>query len=144
MRVLVVKVDAEILAGQGNKAGWQTMPAELRFSPQDPIAACLRFGGAEVEEPVDWHFAFDLLHRVSVGWSTVGYGDVRFSTDPLSQQFVLLRLASPSGQAVLRILIADIKRFVLEVKPLLDAEPESDAVQLALDQAIYDILEDAE
>lgn len=140
MTELSSAVEVFVLGANEQDATWAPLPAALEFTLADPIATTLVLGGDD-PDAVRWVFSFDLIYRASIGRSTVGVGDVRFSFDELDTQWVLLRLSSPDAFALLRMNAMHVKKFVLAVKAVLDAQPTVDLVAESLDQMISAILE---
>lgn len=136
-----VPVETMVLSGEGENAQWHPLPSALGFSSEDPLAAILLIGVAGGVTPVEWVFAFDLIHRASRGWPKVGVGDVRFGADDLDPSWVILRLSSSDASATLRLRVLDVKKYVEAVKAMLGAQPAVDIVAESLDKTISAILE---
>jgi hypothetical protein len=110
---LETAVETRIEALLGGVAG-TTVPVTLEYRREDPFAVAMVFGvSARTGRVMRWVFGRELLIAGLVASDMVGDGDVKLGRG--SDEYLVIQLASPSGEATLLFPLAEVSRFVGQV-----------------------------
>jgi hypothetical protein len=113
--------------------------ADLRYATTDPYAVqiALRVAGDDrPEDTIDWSFARQLLTDGVM--RPVGEGDVRVWPEPIEGAAgVRVELVSPSGQAVLEMLLTDVVEFLSATYTLVPTGCETDHLDIDAELAAF-------
>ncbi|RKE22212.1 SsgA family sporulation/cell division regulator [Streptomyces sp. TLI_171] len=86
-----------------------SVPARLRYHRADPFAVHLDCH-ADLEEPITWLFARDLLAEGMDGWA--GVGDVTIRRSSADPELLAIALSTPGQTAVLHTPAAPVREFL--------------------------------
>ncbi|MFJ1751817.1 SsgA family sporulation/cell division regulator [Kitasatospora sp. NPDC088134] len=86
-----------------------SVPARLRYHRADPFAVHLDCH-ADLEEPITWLFARDLLAEGMDGWA--GVGDVTIRRSSADPELLAIALSTPGQTAVLHTPAAPVRDFL--------------------------------
>ncbi|MEV4556766.1 SsgA family sporulation/cell division regulator [Kitasatospora sp. NPDC049285] len=86
-----------------------SVPARLRYHRADPYAVHLDCH-ADLDDPITWLFARDLLSAGLDGWA--GIGDVTIRRSLADPELVAIALSTPGHTAVLRTPVEPVRDFL--------------------------------
>ncbi|MET9364353.1 SsgA family sporulation/cell division regulator [Streptomyces sp. NPDC006632] len=117
----------------------ETVPATLRYDPDDPFAVHMVFPAPATLENTDvsWEFARDLLE--SGIDAPAGVGDVRVR--PYGYDRTVLEFHAPEGVAMVHIRTSEVRRFLQRAQHLVPVGREHHYLDLDGDLAV--LLRDA-
>ncbi|MFD8595212.1 SsgA family sporulation/cell division regulator [Kitasatospora sp. NPDC059646] len=102
----VLLLDVSVSPCQGLRV---SVPARLRYHRADPYAVHLDCH-VDLDEPITWLFARDLLAEGLAGWA--GVGDVAIRRSAADPELLTISLSTPGQTAVLHTPSAPVRDFL--------------------------------
>ncbi|MBV6702733.1 SsgA family sporulation/cell division regulator [Kitasatospora aureofaciens] len=131
---LVLYIDLEAVACPGLLV---SVPARLRYRPEDPYAICLDTH-VDLDEPITWIFARELLATGLTGWSGLGDVTVHRGTGPGSHT-LFIALSADDTTAVLRAPASLVAAFLTATEHLVPYGSET--LHVDVDDLILRLME---